>query len=369
LTQFSPSYALARSRLLGGAEVLRARLPLLIDSRELTVRGPHDETLALDWIMFGARRPRRALVLSSGTHGAEGFAGSAVQLAIVTQILPTLDVPDDLAIVMLHAINPFGFAWTRRVNENNVDLNRNFVDSEVYAARPCPATYEALYDALHPADLELQADAARRKQLADFWTAHGWRAFHEAVLGGQYRHPQGLQFGGHQREPSAQHLAALLGDHLAATEQLCWIDIHTGLGAYGACELITSAMPAEPRYRYANQVWPGQVKSANAGESVSTPLTGLLDDGVAALVPRSTRLAFAYAEFGTFATEPIFYTLRAENWYYGHGQIDSAAGRAAQAEMRQQFCPADPAWRAGVVATSLAYVDQALGALDRPFVH
>lgn len=29
---------------------------------------------------------------------------------------------------MIHLINPWGTAWSRRVNEDNVDLNRNFVD-------------------------------------------------------------------------------------------------------------------------------------------------------------------------------------------------------------------------------------------------
>ncbi len=37
-------------------------------------------------------------------------------------------VPDDLAVVLIHAINPYGFAWIRRVNEDNVDLNRNCID-------------------------------------------------------------------------------------------------------------------------------------------------------------------------------------------------------------------------------------------------
>ena len=50
---------------------------------------------------------------------------------------------------MVHAINPHGFAWSRRVTEDNVDLNRNFVDH----AQPYPSNpgYEELRAAICPA--------------------------------------------------------------------------------------------------------------------------------------------------------------------------------------------------------------------------
>lgn len=364
---FSATYASARNRLLTGARALRRRMPLLIDSRALTMRGPDDETLALDWLMFGARRPRRAFVLSSGTHGTEGFAGSAAQLALVQMLLPELRLPDDMSIVLLHAINPFGFAWGRRVNENNVDLNRNFVEPAVFEAADCPHGYQALFDALHPRDIAPQLDAPARQQLIDLWSSQGWRTFHQAVFGGQYRHAQGLQFGGHRREAGARHLLSLVREHLDSVEQLAWIDIHSGLGDFSACELITSARPDEPRYRHANLVWRDQVKSCSAGESVSAPLTGQLDQALALAVPAGAQFAFAFAEFGTFAPDVIFFALRDENWLYHHGEAESRRALASRAAMHELFCPADQLWRARFIATCNSHVLRALDALDQPF--
>ena len=45
-------------------------------------------------------------------------------------------LPADTGALLVHAINPYGFAWTRRVNEDNADLNRNFRDF----AMPAPVS-------------------------------------------------------------------------------------------------------------------------------------------------------------------------------------------------------------------------------------
>ncbi len=85
---------------------------------------PHEEELTIDISLFGAATPQRILIHSSGLHGIEGFAGSAIQLRCLEDRLPVLR--SDSTIVMVHILNPYGMAWFRRVNENNVDLNRNF---------------------------------------------------------------------------------------------------------------------------------------------------------------------------------------------------------------------------------------------------
>jgi predicted deacylase len=70
-------------------------------------------------------------------------------------------------MILIHALNPYGFAWLRRVNEDNVDLNRNFRNfSEPLASS---AAYEAIHDALVPLDWEgparLEADAAIQEHI------------------------------------------------------------------------------------------------------------------------------------------------------------------------------------------------------------
>jgi hypothetical protein len=76
-------------------------------------------------------RPDRFLLHISGTHGPEGFVGSAIQTAMLTffKAHKTYENADEglPTLVFVHALNAYGFKHNRRVNENNVDLNRNFL--------------------------------------------------------------------------------------------------------------------------------------------------------------------------------------------------------------------------------------------------
>jgi|SRR4051812_46049557 hypothetical protein len=115
---FSKDYTTARQRFREAVATSEARL----DSLTLAVKGPNGEDLTIDIGWFGSPKPRRVFVHSSGLHGVEAFAGSAIQLQWLKEGMPS--VPDDAAIVLVHALNPYGMAWFRRFNENNVDLNR-----------------------------------------------------------------------------------------------------------------------------------------------------------------------------------------------------------------------------------------------------
>ena len=110
------------------------RLGGQLDTFTWGLTGPLGEELAIDIAWLGAGRPRRVLLHSSGLHGVEGFAGSAIQLQLLDE-LPRL--PEDGAVLIAHVLNPYGMAWLRRVNEHNVDLNRNFLaPDEAYVGAP-----------------------------------------------------------------------------------------------------------------------------------------------------------------------------------------------------------------------------------------
>src|SRR5262252_10184861 len=119
-SHFSPDYFSARTRFRESAASRGARLRAL----PTTAKGPNAEELTIDIAWFGSESPRRLLLHSSGLHGIEGFAGSAIQLQLLENV-PVL--PPDAALVVVHILNPYGMSWLRRVNENNVDLNRNFL--------------------------------------------------------------------------------------------------------------------------------------------------------------------------------------------------------------------------------------------------
>jgi hypothetical protein len=55
-----------------------------------------------------------------------------------------------VAVLYIHALNPYGFSHIRRVTQENVDLNRNFHD---FLSKPLPvnAAYRELQPLLLPA--------------------------------------------------------------------------------------------------------------------------------------------------------------------------------------------------------------------------
>src|SRR5262245_52312802 len=110
---FDTSYGAARTAFLAasagaGAELASYRHPL---------PGPDGEPLFLDTARLGPPDARRVLFVASGTHGIEGFCGSGIQTNLIASGLFARR-PADVAVVLIHAVNPWGFAWLRRVNED-----------------------------------------------------------------------------------------------------------------------------------------------------------------------------------------------------------------------------------------------------------
>ena len=141
---FSESYAEARPKFCSAAAAAGGAIRSWFNPK---ARGPNGELLYLDIARFGAADAPNMLVLIAGTHGVEGHCGSGAEIAWLRDGGPA-KLPQDTGALLIHAINPYGFAWSRRVTEDNVDLNRNFVDHD--KAYPKNDGYLALADAILP---------------------------------------------------------------------------------------------------------------------------------------------------------------------------------------------------------------------------
>ena len=107
LNYFSPSFRIARDRFIELATRRGFRLEsYAIDAHD--ARGPDGEKLTIDVALLGSLEPTRAVIVSSGLHGVEGFFGSATQLARLDRYGAKLAPPTDGAFVLIHSINPFG---------------------------------------------------------------------------------------------------------------------------------------------------------------------------------------------------------------------------------------------------------------------
>ena len=129
---FAQTYAQAREKFLAAAEAAE----LDTHSHPHPMRGRDGEPLALDVVRDGPPDAKRLLIISSGCHGVEGFCGSGIQVALLGDAAWRRSAHEaGVAVLYLHALNPYGFSWWRRTTQENIDLNRNFQDFH----RPLPA--------------------------------------------------------------------------------------------------------------------------------------------------------------------------------------------------------------------------------------
>jgi hypothetical protein len=349
---FPADYAEARRRFLAAAEKRGAALAAEL----VPARGPRGEELAIDVAYLGPDAPARLLAVSSGVHGAEGFAGSALQHQLLAEQLDGLALPRDAGLLLVHAVNPYGFAALRRVNESNVDLNRNFLrHPDEHEPNP---DYDALFPYVNPERLDEDTDTASRAALLAFAQREGFPRLQEVLTRGQYDHPRGVQYGGARPEASNDALRSIARRETRGARRIAWVDVHTGLGPYGEVEVISELPEGHPGLARARAFWGGVVKTTASGESVSAAVCGSLDRALPAELA-DRELTLACAEFGTVEPVRVFWAMRADNWLHVHGDPDSASGRAIREELLAVFRPSDPAWMRRVLEVGAELVRQA----------
>ncbi len=352
---FPDDYRGARNAFIAAAETAA----LGVTSRLLGgIKGTDGHPLFLDTAWSGRRDARRALLLISGTHGVEGYFGSGVQTSLLRLGLAAR-VPKNHKLVLLHALNPYGFSFDRRVNEDNADINRNFVD---HAHPPANPEYDLLADAAAPKDISPAAFAAANRELAAFGKKHGSFALQAALSRGQYHHPDGIYYGGAKLSWSLRMLKDVLHEELKDVEELTVIDFHTGLGEFGAAEIITEAEPGSEAYERAYKIWGSSLRSTANGQSLSAHLHGTIDSAMAAWM--GTRaLNFVALEVGTQPVSKVFEALRKDNWLSRHAPADFPHHAQIKRQIRDAFYPDQEDWKTMVFAHGRTAVDLALVSL------
>lgn len=353
---FPSAYAVARAGFLDEASAAGAT----VESHMHPERGPAGEELALDVARFGDADARRILIVGSGTHGVEGRAGSGIQRRLIADGAITRP-PPGTAVVLVHAINPYGFAHTRRVDHQNVDVNRNFVNHS--AAYPVNEAYEGLREVLNPNEPVLDLDDTAWVGAVDaYGRERGPIALFQAVMGGQYEHPDALQFGGTAPAWSNRTLHEVWARHAAGADVAVNIDLHTGLGACGVGTLMQTADADEEPAQRAGSWWDAVMRSDRPrdGDFITCGVLGPgFDD---ALAERARTLAVVL-EFGTVAPTTVMGALRADNWLRHHSTVDSPMGAEVAERMRAAFFVDHPVWTDQVLDGAQDVIGRALAGL------
>ena len=354
---FAIDYADARAKFLEAATQANAA----VESVEHPSAGPTGGRLFTDVAWLGPKSAERVLVLVSGTHGAEGFCGSGAQIDWLRRG-EGRELPGGVAVLLIHAINPYGFAWLRRVSEDNVDLNRNWLDFQ--APLPSNDGYAELKAAVVPHEWTDESRRQSEAVLLDFARTRGPAALAHALSGGQYSDPTGIFYGGARPSWSRLTQTRIYADYLAEAGAVGMIDYHTGLGPRGFGTRMVSVGRETPAFQRAETWWGLSIVTSSDGSSLSGPRNGSGHAAAPALLP-GVALTPMVLEVGTVSPKEVIMALRADAWLHAHGDLNSATGEEIKRQVRAAYYDDSDAWKGMVAGQSLVAVRQAIAGLGQ----
>ncbi|KDO30296.1 hypothetical protein SPRG_22156 [Saprolegnia parasitica CBS 223.65] len=365
LTYFADDYMEARMRFRYAATHAGAELhaiPYPVDDAAYA-------DLSIDVAILRGSSSHLVLHLS-GTHGVEGFAGSAIQSAFLANLTALSDDENNRpTILLVHGVNPYGFAALRRVNEHNVDLNRNYLSATAFAAKraadPNAHGYADLEPALNPREPVLFPFLFYPRMLQIIATM-GYTAAKRAVVSGNYHFPHGLSYGGQHIEPSHTLLRTFVAAHidLEAITHAVLLDVHTGLGPCGADTLAVGSRVLKDVPSVTTTLFPDYVApDGNAAFSGYDAMSGTAVAGYETWFPPTARTVTVMQEMGTVQSLAVLAALRAENAATQH---DAANRKVAAEALRDVFyLRDDPQWKHDVAHRGLTVLHQAIAHVGR----
>lgn len=357
---FATSYLEARQKFLDAA----ADAGVHVEAKAHPLPGLQGEPLAMDVARDGHPSAPHLLILSSACHGVEGYCGSGVQVAALRDAEWRKHAADaGVAVLYVHALNPYGFSHMRRTTHENIDLNRNFHDFD----KPLPqnAGYRELHELVVPQ--EWPPTPENTQAIGKYIAQRGEKAYQAVISGGQYDFPDGVFYGG--RAPSWSNLALreVLRTHGRRAARIGWIDVHTGLGPSGVGERIYAGRE-DPAAEQRARAWWGRderapLTSIYDGSSTSALLTGLMWTAIYDECPQAQYTGMAL-EYGTVPVMETFQALRGEQWLNAHPDAPQEKAAEIRRAVFEAFYTDTDAWRGQVLAQAREALFQAVEGLS-----
>ncbi len=358
MKSFSDTYSEARSKFVSAAHDAGARIHTYGPAG---LAGKHGETLHCDVAILGPARAEKAAVIVAGTHGAEGFCGSAILHRWLSEFRDA-GPAQDTKVVLVHAISPWAFSHMTRANENNVDLNRNFLAVGAKASGR-NRSYDLLVPFLHAQSVEADQSLAAYNAYRACLLKHGSHIETEAWQG-QTQHPEGLFYSGLQPEWSNRTFRDIIHEHLEVSSTIGFIDWHTGVGSYGEIVHLIFDAPGSAEHAAATGWWSGTDLAAAAFSAGVVPkYEGLLCKAIRQELP-AARIAGAVIEFGVADDFAIFRSDRLDRWLRFDGRNDLRHDRLRR-EYRDSCCPDDMLWRGLVLREGPRKINQLIDGIRR----
>jgi predicted deacylase len=318
-----------------------------------------DKDLTTDWIFSEALdQNQQILILTTGEHGIEGFVGSAMYHRFINTILPCLN-PQKTGILFIHAINPWGMKHKRRVNANNVDLNRNFVYQP-----------EDINPSLNPEFSRLDTFLNPKKMLTNYswskiiylykllWLLLTWgeKPLRYSILIGQYRYPKGLHYGGNSIQEETRLIMDLYRNIFQKFDHIIHLDMHTGYGPRYQMSLVNSAFESRSSKDLSKAFSYPLVVAATADEFYA--IQGDMIDYVYTLMKKEfphKRLYATSFEFGTYGESGLdlirsLQTMIHENQISTWGTRNFGIEEQVNRDFLELFYPQEDLWKTKAIA-------------------
>ena len=340
---FRKCYLEARAEFLAAAY----HADCLVRSLTHPLQGFASIPLAVDVARTGAAEPEHLLVLTSGVHGVELMAGSGCQVGLMRGG-HCEKLPENTAVLMIHAANPVGAWRMTRTAENLVDLCRNFPDFESLD----DAREE--YDRVHPVLMAGEDYSAVERLMEQM----GRQRFVQALMDGQYRHSDGFGFGGTAPLWAHRALLRILREEVGGAARVTVVDLHSGAGPFGVGTVVcmhTGKALALARRRFGHKLI--APRDAEAGQYRDA--RGHCADGYQRAVP-GRELTSIVLELGTYPLGEGLRALIESHWAEARGDYGTARRREVDAAMLRHHLPDDPLWRRAAVQGCAEVFRQAL---------
>ena len=338
-----------RVRFLAAAKSVGAR----IEEYKHGPSGPNLEPLATDVALIGEAEAEALLVLITGVHGVEHYAGSAC-ICEWLEHLDAASLPADTAVLLVHAINPWGAAWCRRNTEDNIDLARNFLDFDQ------PIERHKAYDQIHQTLAEFDQGQAVTV-VHQLFEQLGEQDAIEALMRGQYTHSNGFSFGGDQPCWSNRTLHDVLNRYGAHSKRFSIVEFHSGLGPWA--EVLPVSMHTGSALERVRDVYGDGVIAPRAGEgNHSAP--GHTTDGYMSML-KGKQVTSIVLEFGTYPPSRSLPVMLEDHRVHSRGLAASKAGHAVAAANLEMHCPADPQWQRTIISKGIKMIERSIEVLQK----
>ncbi len=354
LVYYQEAYDESRNAFLTGVADVKRRFKS-VKTSEFQVPSDIDSNLVMDLCYIPPQQDtNRLFVLISGTHGIEGYTGSAIQQMFMKEFLDS-EIVEDMGILLIHSFNPYGQKYYRKATEFNVDLNRNCgLDKSLFENKN--PGFGDIYDMLCPGG-KVNKNSLRNRffYLVAIYNIlkESMATLRQAALQGQWEFPEGFYYGGDDFTPQTVALQSIFPEVFEPYGLIFAIDLHTAYGEWAKLHLFPNPEKDEEIKSLTESLFEGHHIDWGDTEDFYT-IVGDLSGFIKMIKPDAITLCMPF-EFGTMNSQETIGSLQSvqrmilENQGFNYGFKNQKSEEKVLHDFREMYYPNSEAWRSEVI--------------------